>query len=363
MLMVRALGMGGTERQAAEVAKSLDRGKFTPHVACFHEGFRAAELRQAGVPILRLPVRSFASPAAAAAAWSLGRYLRRERIRLVHTFDSPLNCFGVPVARAFRVPVVLSSQRADRALNAPPFRRLLRLTDRMVDGIVVNCEAVRRHLTDDENVPASLIHVCLNGIDTTVFHPTARARPPALAEASLVIGVVCVLRPEKGLALLLEAFAAVQRMDEGLRLVIVGSGESLEDLQELSRELGIAAKCHFEPAVSDVTPWLRAIDIFVLPSLSEALSNSLMEAMASGCAVIASNTGGNPELVTDAETGLLFKTGDSAALADRLRSLISTPNLRSALSKAGAARIAADFSIQSSVARVERLYESFLRDQ
>ena len=363
MVMVRALGMGGTERQAAEVAKSLDRGKFTPHVACFHEGFRAAELRQAGVPILRLPVRSFASPAAAAAAWSLGRYLRRERIRLVHTFDSPLNCFGVPVARAFRVPVVLSSQRAHRALNAPPFRRLLRLTDRMVDGIVVNCEAVRRHLTEDENVPAPLIHVCPNGIDTTVFHPTARARPPALAEASLVIGVVCVLRPEKGLALLLEAFAAVQHMDEGLRLVIVGSGESLEDLQELSRELGIAAKCHFEPAVSDVTPWLRAIDIFALPSLSEALSNSLMEAMASGCAVIASNTGGNPELVTDAETGLLFKTGDSAALADRLRSLISTPNLRSALSKAGAARIAADFSIQSSVARVERLYESFLRDQ
>ena len=138
MLMVRALGMGGTERQAAEIAKFLDRGKFAPHVACFHEGFRAAELRQAGVPILCLPVRSFLSPGAVAAGWRLGRYMRRERIRLVHTFDYPLNCFGVPVARAFRIPVVLSSQRADRALNPPGFRRLLRLTDRMVDGIVVN---------------------------------------------------------------------------------------------------------------------------------------------------------------------------------------------------------------------------------
>jgi glycosyltransferase involved in cell wall biosynthesis len=360
MLMVRALGMGGTERQAAEVAKFLDRGKFAPHVACFHEGFRAVELRQAGVPILCLPVRSFLSLGAAAAAWRLGRYLRRERIRLVHTFDYPLNCFGAPVARAFRIPVVLSSQRADRALNPPAYRRLLRLTDRLVDGIVVNCEAVRRHLIVDENVPSSLIHVCPNGIDTTVFHTTTRARPPVLADASLVIGVVCVLRPEKGLDILLEAFAAVQHLDEGLRLVIVGSGESLEELQELSRKLGIADRCHFEPAVSDVVPWLRAIDIFVLPSLSEALSNSLMEAMACGCAVIASDTGGNPELVTDNETGLLFKTGDSAALADRLRTLISAPGLRTALAGAGAARMAAEFSIASSVARFERLYESLL---
>jgi L-malate glycosyltransferase len=361
MLMVRALGMGGSERQAAEVAKFLDRAKFSPHVACFHEGFRAVELRHAGVPVLRLHVDSFLSPQAAAAAWRLGRYLRHERIRLVHAFDTPLNCFGVPVARAFRIPVVLSSQRADRALNQPASNRLLRLTDRMVDGIVVNCEAVRAHLTNGENVPASLIHVCPNGIDSTVFHQTARARPPALADASLIIGVVCVLRPEKGLATLLESFAAVRHMDEGLRLVIVGSGESLGQLQELSRKLRIDARCHFEPAVGDVAPWLRAIDIFVLPSLSEALSNSLMEAMACGCAVIASDTGGNPELVSDLETGLLFPAGDSAALADKLRMLVSSSDLRTALARAGAARMAAEFSIASSVARFERLYEKLLQ--
>jgi glycosyltransferase involved in cell wall biosynthesis len=361
MLMVRALGMGGTERQAAEVARSLDRRKFRVHVACFHEGFRAEELRKAGVPILRLPVRSFLSPGAVSAAWTLGRYLRRERIRLVHTFDYPLNCFGVPVARAFRIPVVLSSQRADRALNPPLYRRLLRMTDRMVDGIVANCAAIRRHLIVEENVPPELIHVCPNGIDTSVFHPAGRARPLAVADASLVIGVVCVLRPEKGLTTLLEAFAAVRELESGLRLVLVGSGESYDELRALSQKLGISAQCHFEPAVGDVASWMRGIDIFVLPSLSEALSNSLMEAMACGCAAIASDVGGNPELVTDSQTGLLFPAGDSAALAQKLQMLISRPDLLGELARAGAMRMAAEFSIESAVTRFERLYESFFQ--
>ena len=135
MLMVRELGPGGTERQITEIAKALDRSRFEVHVGCFHEGIRARELREAGVPVVRFPVRSFLSPTACAGAWQLGRYLRRHRIRIVHTFDYPLNCFGVPVAKFFRTPVVLSSQRADRALNPPRYNRLLRMTDHMVDGI------------------------------------------------------------------------------------------------------------------------------------------------------------------------------------------------------------------------------------
>jgi glycosyltransferase involved in cell wall biosynthesis len=112
--------------------------------------------------------------------------------------------------------------------------------------------------------------------------------------------------------------------------------------------------------VSGVAPWYRNIDIFVLPSLSEALSNSLMEAMACGCAVVASNVGGNPELVTDRQTGLLFPSRDAAALADGLRLLIGNERLRSTLAGAAACSIAERFSLAASARRMEQIYLNLL---
>ena len=116
--MARELGLGGTERQLAEIALSLDRGQFEPHVGCFTDGgFRARELREAGVPILELGVRSLVSGSAWSGARRMGAYLARHGIGLVHAFDVPMDLFAVPVARAYRTPVVLSSQRAHRGLT------------------------------------------------------------------------------------------------------------------------------------------------------------------------------------------------------------------------------------------------------
>lgn len=360
MLMARELGPGGTERQLTELARSLDRSRFEVHVGCFREGIRAEELRLNGVPIVRLPVTSFMKPSALSGAWQLRSYIRQHKIRLVHTFDYPLNCFGVPVARAARVPVVISSQRADRRLVPGPYVRLLRLTDRLVSGIIVNSEAVRSEMIRTENVPASLLHLCYNGIDTRRFHSDGRLRVPSLQNASVVIGVVCVLRPEKGLTTLIQAFADVAAQNSGLRLAIVGSGPELARLESLAQELYVFDQCVFQPAVSDVTSWLKSIDIFVLPSLSEALSNSLMEAMACGCACIASRTGGNPELIRDGETGLVFEPGNTRDLAVRLRHLLDKPDLRSRLVQAGSRFIREDFSLAASVKCVEEIYTGLL---
>jgi glycosyltransferase involved in cell wall biosynthesis len=361
MLMVRELGPGGTERQLTELAKALDRDLVAPHVGYFREGPRAQELRDRGIPLLRLPVTSFMSGSAWSGALELRRYLHAHQIEIVHTFDYPLNCFGVPVARFSRTPVVLSSQRASRRLNPQMYQRLLRATDRMVDAVVVNCESVRQHLIEDEGVPAAHIRMCPNGIDTSRFHLAPRNRPAELDGSSLVIGTVCVLRPEKDLATLQEAFARVARRHAGLRLAIVGSGPEKESLEQRARTLGIDAQSLFVPATTEVTRWLHAIDIFVLPSLSEAFSNSLMEAMACGCAVVASNVGGNPELVKHRQTGLLFRPGDVADLAEQIDALVTQPELRRQIADVAAARIANEFSAASSARRMEGIYEEFAR--
>ena len=177
--MARELGLGGTERQLAETALSLDRERFEPHVGCFTDGgFRAKELRAAGVPILELGVRSLVSGSAVAGAQRMGAYLARHGIELVHAFDVPMDLFAVPVARWYRTPVVLSSQRAHRDLTPGGTRQLLRVTDRMVDGIVVNSRAVARTLTEEDGVPASMVRLAYNGLDTSVFRREGeRARP------------------------------------------------------------------------------------------------------------------------------------------------------------------------------------------
>ncbi|PWT99253.1 MAG: hypothetical protein C5B51_27520 [Terriglobia bacterium] len=355
LLMTRSLGLGGSERQLAEIAKALDRSVFQPHVGCFHaEGFRAEELRASGVPIVCLPVKSFRGPTLFTGALALGRYLQEHQIRLVHTFDVPLNLFGVPVARMFRTRRVISSQRAHRALTPGLRRQFLRLTDRLVDAIVVNSEAVRRDLVEVDRVPSRIIHLCYNGIDATLYPRRTESR-----QSPLVIGVICALRPEKGLATLLEGFARLGRNRE-IRLLIVGSGPALADLQALGRKLPLGDRCTFEPAVKDVARWLRRIDIFVLPSLSEAFSNSLMEAMACGCCVVASRVGGNPELVVDQETGLLFRPGDSADLARALESLLEDNLLREKLASAGAMRIREQFTIARAAERMAEIYRTVL---
>jgi L-malate glycosyltransferase len=360
MLMARELGPGGTERQLTELARSLDPSRFEVHVGCFEEGIRADELRRHGVPILRLQITSFKKASAFSGVRQLISYFGKHKIRLVHTFDYPLNCFGVLVARAARVPVILSSQRADRRLIPRSYLTILRVTDRLVSGIIVNSQAVWSEMVGTEHVPPSLLHLCYNGIDTVRFHAEGRRRVPALADASLVIGVVCVLRPEKDVSTLVEAFARVLARDENLRLAIVGSGPELARLENLTRELYVFDRCMFQSAVSDVDNWLRSIDIFVLSSVSEAFSNSLMEAMACGCACIASRTGGNPELIRDKETGLLFEPGNSQDLAEKLNLLLDDTRLRSRLAQAGTRAVRDGFSLPASVKRMQEIYSGYL---
>ncbi|HUO27782.1 MAG TPA: glycosyltransferase [Bryobacteraceae bacterium] len=358
LMMARELNLGGTERQLTEMAKVLDRSRFAPHVGCFRPaGLRADELRAAGVPIVQFHVPSMAS---VKGAFEIARYVRDQGIRLVHTFDTPANVYGVPAARMAGTAVVVSSQRVDRSLWPGAVRHALRITDRLVDGVVVNCEYLRRQLRDEEKVPDGLIHLCYNGIDTGVFHARRGERPAALRGASLVIGAVSALRPEKDLATLLEAFARVRNCVPGVQLAIVGSGPCLADLEERAGTLEIMPQCVFEPATPHVAEWLRAIDIFVLPSLSEALSNALMEAMSCGCCGVASRVGGNPELITHGETGMLFEARDVAGLAETLRSLLQDSALRSALAARAEGKIQQQFTLAAAARRMGKIYAALL---
>lgn len=361
LLTVRELDQGGVERDVAKIATHLDRSRFEPHVASYNNrGMRYDELRAAGIPFLHLPVAAVFSRAGVSAAILLGRYIVEHSIQVLHSYD-PSAVLGVPVARSVGVPVVISSQLSYREILDWRTQFLLRATDPFADAVLVNCEAMRRYMIEDEGVPAARVELCYNGVDITRFYSAGGPRPDVVAGASLVVGAVCALRPEKALTLLQEAFARVGGQRRNMKLLIVGSGAELPRLEANAARLGIAGASVFVPAVSDVAPWMRPIDIFVLPSYSEAFSNALLEAMACGCAAIGSRVGGTPELIGDDERGLLFTSGDAADLAAKLSKLIEDPPLRRELAARAAQFARENLTIEIAARRTAAIYEKLLR--
>ena len=353
LLLTRQLSLGGTERQVTNLAKSLDPNKFSARVCCFHAGgIRQAEIEAAGVPVWILPVQSFWSPRTVVQAGSLFRYLVRERIALVHSFSPATTIFSTPIARLARVPVVLSSSRAERALMRPRDAHLVRITDRWVDAIVTNCEYLRQELLLEQTA-AKAIHICGNGIDLDEFNATSQSRPPW-------VGTLSVLRPEKNLGILVEAFGRIHTLYPNARLQIVGSGPLSEALAQQAALSGLGDAFDLIGSSPHPAEHFRKFRIFVLPSQSEGLSNSLLEAMACGCAVIASRAGGSKELIRHGENGMLFDLGDAHQLASLLKQLLGDEDLCRRLGDAAARTIRQEFSLSASAKRLAEIYSTHL---
>jgi len=360
---VHSLTSGGTERQLTETAKSLKRQGWDVHVACFHAvGIRAQELVAEQINIVELPVHSFLNLLSLSAGMLAFRdYVLKHDIKLVHSFDFPTAIFATLAIKLVRNTVLLTSQRSYRTIRSRRELVMIRLSDKMMDGIVVNCEAIRTHLVEDEGIRPEQIRLCYNGLDTERFRPDRQqvSRHPNLAGA-VVVGTVCVLRQEKDLPTLLRGFAAAAAHNEKLRLVIVGSGPMLGELERGASRLGITDKVMFQPDTSNVQEWLGQMDIFVLSSTSEAFSNSLMEAMGSGLACIASRVGGNPELVKPGSTGLLFDCGNAEQLAEHILTFANDPATRRQTGAAGSWFIHSELTIKTAGDRMAAIYREYL---
>jgi glycosyltransferase involved in cell wall biosynthesis len=358
LFIIHSLGHGGMERQVAMLARNLDPKRFQPHVAAVVDGFRAEELRQHGIPVFQIPIVSFFKPGPLALGRELRKYIREHGIELVHLFDAGLSLIALLATRPSRGVRLLTSQRFYMHLAKWSHRLMLVPGHWLSDGVVVNSADTRRHLHEDYYLPMSRIEVCYNGIDSSVFHPEPRRRLELLADADLVVGCVCVLRPEKNLELLIQAFAKV-RASTALRtkLLLMGSGPEEQKLKALAADLGLGDSCHFLPSAAEVSTTMRSIDIFVHPSRTESLPNAVMEAMACGCCVISSRVGGCPELMENGVHGLLVKADDLDELTAQLKAVIVDPEWRGKMAAAAARRMAENFSVTASVQQMEDIYD------
>jgi L-malate glycosyltransferase len=360
LMMVRELGSGGIERDVAKLAIAMDRRRFTPHVGSFRaEGLRYEDLKKAGIPVVHFAVSTLKSPRVLSAAIQFAKFVATNKIQVVHAYDAS-GVFGIPLAKILRVPAVLTSTLGHRSLLDAQTIRQMKLMDRWADAVVVNCEAMRKHVVEDYSVPNDRIELCYNGVDTTEFFPAEAPKPAPLTDTPMIVGTVCVLRPEKSLEVLQEAFSKIWRQIRDIKLLIVGSGPELSKIQANSVRLGIQDASIFLPATSPVAPLMRAIDIFVSSSRSEAFSNSILEAMACGCCVIGSRVGGTPELIEDEVRGLLFTPGDANELADKLLRLVQDAETRRRFGAAASKFATENLNIQIAATRTMEIYTRIL---
>jgi L-malate glycosyltransferase len=354
LLVGDTLNLGGTEGQFTELACRLDRSRWDVEVACVRpEGSLRPRLEAAGFQPWHCGPSSFKSPRLLSAIVALARRMRSRGIAVVHSFDFYTNILALPAARLAGVRAVIGSQRNLGNLRSPTQQMIHNHSLRLATHIQVNSEAVRDRVLLSRGIRRERVTVIPNGVDLARFSP--RTSTPRNS-TGLVVGTLSNLRPEKGLADLIQAVGMVRGRWPEVRLVIWGEGPLRRELVNLVAALNLAASVELRGSTSAPEAALRDLDIFVLPSLSEASSNGLMEAMATALPVVATSVGGNPGLVEDEITGLVVPPGDSAALAKAIIRLIEDRASAARLGEQARTHAHLTFGMERMVGRTEALY-------
>jgi glycosyltransferase involved in cell wall biosynthesis len=354
LLIGDTLNLGGTEGQFVELGRGLDRSRWLVSVACIRaEGPLRARLEQAGVEPWSCGGGSFLSPRFVPTVLRLARRLSATKVDLLHSFDFYSNILAIPAARLARVPVVIASQRDLGELRPRYQHRVHAAALRLATHVLVNSTAVADRLQGTRAARTGRLSVIYNGVDVTRFAPSGATR---IAPERTVVGALASLRPYKGLLQLVEAAAEVAREIPRVRFEIWGEGPLRPELEGRIQALGLAHMIRLNGSTKEPENALRRCHLFVHPSLSEASSNVVLEAMATGLPVVATTAGGTPALVEHGRSGLLVQPGNPRALAEAILTVVRDPELADRLATAARARAVAEFSMDRMLQRVDALY-------
>jgi glycosyltransferase involved in cell wall biosynthesis len=355
--LIDRLAAAGTESQLVALIRHLDRQRVEP-VLCLLDGSDAVSrsLEPAGCPVLRLGIRSLLRPRTALQCWRLASFLRRERIDVLQLYFPDSTYFGVVAGRLAGVPWIIRGRFNSGHDLTPWTRTFNRLCHRFVQRTVANCEAARRSLLADEGRTAEPIVVLNNGVDLSYYltiPPLSPDRPGVRR-----IGMVANLRPVKGLEVFIDAAAKLGPEHGQLEFVVAGEGELRPMLEDMIQERGLAGRFHLVGSVRDIPGFLAGLDVAVLSSHAEGMSNAVLEYVAAARPVVATDVGANNELIEDGVSGLLVPPGDANRMALALSRLLSDRDLAVRLGTAGRRRARERYSREAMVQRYEDFYQS-----
>jgi sugar transferase (PEP-CTERM/EpsH1 system associated) len=289
---------------------------------------------------------------------------------MVHTHSWGTLVEGVLAAKWARVPIIIHGEHGTFHKD---FKRkwVQKIFFSLTDQILSVSALLADQLSRDLGIKRTRILPILNGVDVQKFAPDAAKRKQyreqwGFGQNDVLIGTVGRPMKVKNHQLMIRALKRLREQGYPVHFAIVGDTplRSLKDeLVALAQSLGVADRVHFLGFQSDVPGYLNMFDIFVLPSLSEGCSNVIQEAMATGLPIVASRVGGNPELVQDGETGLLFESNSVEALARALQTLLDDPQKAQALGNRALQRAREAFSLEKMVENYEALYYRLLKEK
>lgn len=359
--LVSTRSYGGPERQIVGAACKLDPGQFRPLIVtfiCLRDERRPLleEAAAAGLPTATVRMTATFDPRG---VWGLLKVLRDHGIGLVNTRGYKADLLGLIGGRMLGLPVIATCGGwTGHTPMVRLYERLGRMAYRLADRVITVSEATRRKVIQF-GVPPQRVVAVPNAVDTERFRPgdgSALRAQLGVSPGAVLVVTVGRLSPEKGHEHLVRAVGS-QRDRSGIRLVLVGDGPERARLEQLVADQRLTGAVTFAGWRDDVAEFYHAADIIALPSLMEGLPNAMLEAMACGKPVVATDVGGVAEALGD--TGLVVPPGNTAAFAQALTRLVDDPGLARALGERARDR-AAGMTFESNARRFEQVYAEAL---
>jgi glycosyltransferase involved in cell wall biosynthesis len=350
--LIDDLATAGTETQLLALIRHLDRRRVRPFLALLRGDSAASQaLEPEDCPVLRLGVKALRSPRTALRAWQFTQFLWREQIDVVQAYFPDSSYFGIPTAWLAGVRHRVRTRNNIGHWLTRTHQSLGRMLNLLTTATVANCRAAREALLLDERPPADRVHVLENGVDLARFLDL-----PLPTGAPRCVGVVANLRPVKGLDVFLTAAGLLRERFPKVSFRIAGEGEQRGALEEQARQLGLAQRVQLCGAQSDVPAFLAGLDVAVLSSRAEGMSNAVLEYMAAARPIVATAVGATPELIQDGVHGLLVPAGNAESLARAISTLLVERDHARWLGQAARERAASVYSRQAMVRRFEEFY-------
>lgn len=349
----------GTERQLLELISGLDRSRYEPHLAVFRQSDFLRESSTFPCPVHMLDITRLASPGAVVSLAGLSRLVARLKARIAHIFFNDA-AIAAPMFCRLGGARTIGARRDMGFWYTSAKLRALRVSNRFVDVIAANSEAVKRNVHDREGFLLDRIVVVPNGHDPERFNvaPAAGLRQRlGIGEGDKVVGMVANLYPYKRQADLIRALPAIAAASGPTHVILAGQGPDDDRLKAIAAALGVNGSVHILSGIGDVAPIVKHFDVAVLASESEGSSNALIEYAFCRRPIVCTNVGGNPELVTDRESGLHVECGDVAGLAKAISELLTEPRLAERLATNAHRQVATRHTSSAMLAAYTRLYD------
>lgn len=363
--LLDSFNIGGTETQAVELALRLPASEYEITVGCLRAQGPLLE-RLTGMRVEEFhPKGGMDTPAGLYQLARLTVFLRREKYDVVHTHDLWSNLMGVPAARLAGVPAIVSSRRDLSHFDwyRGKKRRVLRRIQNLSGVILANATPIRDALISEDGFAPRQLRVIHNGVDTAKFQKAKRDRArlfPEVGDSKLVVLVGNMHSDVKGHPWLIAAAPQVLNEFPDTRFALAGDGEWRAEFERQVADLGLQQNFLFLGRRNDVPDILASCDIAVLPSRAEGLPNAVLEYMAAGLPTVASNVGGNAELIQDGTTGLLVPPEDASALSTALLRLLRNPEWSRQLASSGQRLATESYSFERLIREVDELYTELL---